>query len=192
MASIRQVLQHRQIPVVVGIGGVVDWSNHLQGIDDDQHGVGVCGEECFYLLLQSLTDERALCAEVDAVRCVLGDLKEPVLDTENGVLQTEVEGGTLFGGHIPDRFSFGYCHRQPQSQPGLTHLWGAGKNVQALRKQGVHHKIGRTYRLAHQGCPIDRVEFHVALCLLIRCIVSWFYSSPMLEYRKVRHCEIYK
>ena len=106
MASIRQVLQHRQIPVVVGIGGVVDWSNHLQGIDDDQHGVGVCGEECFYLLLQSLTDERALCAEVDAVRCVLGDLKEPVLDTENGVLQTEVEGGTLFGGHIPDRFSF--------------------------------------------------------------------------------------
>ena len=71
------------------------------------------GEECFHLLLQSLTDEVALGTEVDAAWCVLRDLKQPVLDAEDGILQTEIEGGALLGGHVPDRFSLGNCHRQP-------------------------------------------------------------------------------
>ena len=97
--------------------------NHLQGIDDDQHGVGVCGDECVHLFLQPLADEGALRAEVDAAWCVLGDLKQPVLDAEDGILQTEIEGGALLGGHVPDRFSLGHRHRQPQGKPGLAHLW---------------------------------------------------------------------
>ena len=112
---VRQPLEHRQVPVVVGVGGVVDRTDHLQGVDNDQYGVGVGGEKCFRLFLQPLTDEVALGTEVDAVRCVLGDLKQPVLDAEDGVLQTEIEGGTLPGGHVPHRFSLGHCHGQPQS-----------------------------------------------------------------------------
>ena len=110
---VRQPLEHRQIPVVIGVGGVVDRTDHLQGVNDDQHGVGVCGDKCVHLFLQPLADVGALGTEVDAVRCVLGDFKEPILDAEDGILQTEIEGGALLGGHVPDRFSLGNCHRQP-------------------------------------------------------------------------------
>ena len=140
----------------------MDRTDHLQGVDDDQHGIGVGVEECFHLFLQSLTDEVALGAEVDAAWCVLRDLKQPILDTEDGIFQTEIEGGALPGGHVPHRFSLGHCHGQPQSQPGFAHLRGACQDVQALRKQGVHHKIGRVQWLAHQGCSIHCAE---------RCVV---------------------
>ena len=110
---VRQPLQHRQIPVVIGVGGVVDRTNHLQGVNDDQYRIRVGSEEYFHLLLQPLADEAALRAEVDAVWCVLRDFKESTLDAEDGILQTEIEGGALLGGHVPDRFSLGNCHRQP-------------------------------------------------------------------------------
>ena len=110
---VRQPLEHRQVPVVIGVGGVVDRTNHLQGVDNDQHGIGVCGDECVHLFLQPLADEGALRAEVDAVWCVLCDLKQPVLDAEDGIFQTEIECGALPGGHVPHRFSLGNCHRQP-------------------------------------------------------------------------------
>ena len=119
---VRQPFQDRQVPVVVGIGGVVDRADHLQRVDDDQHRIWMGGEECFHLFFQPLADGRALHTEVDAVRRVLGDLKEPVLDAEDGVLQAEVEGGAPPHAHPPDRFALGYRHRQPQGQPGLTHL----------------------------------------------------------------------
>ena len=115
--------EHRQIPVVIGVGGVVDRTDHLQGINDDQHGVGVCGDKCVHLFLQPLPNEGALCAEVDAAWCVLSDFKESILDAEDGILQTEIERGALLSGHVPHRFSLGHRHGQPQSQPGLTHLW---------------------------------------------------------------------
>ncbi len=89
---VRQPLQHRQIPVVISVSGIVDRTDHLQGVDDDQHCVGVCGDKCVHLFLQPLADEGALRAEVDAVWCVLCDLKEPILDAVDGILQTEIEG----------------------------------------------------------------------------------------------------
>ena len=101
----------------------MNWSDHLQGIDDDQHGVRVAREKCVHLFLQPLTDDRTLCAEVDAVWCVLCDFKESILDAEDGILQTEIERGALLGGHVPDRFSLSHRHRQPQGKPGLAHLW---------------------------------------------------------------------
>ena len=152
---VRQPLEHRQIFVVVGVGGVVNWADHLQGVNDDQYGVWVSGKECVHLFLQPLTDEGALRAEVDAVWCVLCDLKQPVLDAEDRILQAEIEGGTLLGGHVPDRFSLSHRHRQPQSQPGLTHFRGACQDVQTLRDQGIHHKIGRFQRTIHQGSAVN-------------------------------------
>ena len=159
---VRQPLEHRQVPVVVGVGGIVDWADHLQGVDDDQHGVRVSGEKCFYLFLQPLANEGTLGTEVDTAWCVLGDLKQPVLNAEDGIFQTEIESGALPGGHVPHRFSLGHCHGQPQSQPGFAHLRGARQDVQALCKQGIHHKIGQVQWLAHQGCSIHCAE---------RCVV---------------------
>jgi hypothetical protein len=126
---VRQPLEHRQVPVVVGVGGVVDRTDHLQGINDDQYCVWVGSKKCFHLFLQPLANEGALGTEADAVRCILCDLKQPVLNAEDGILQTEIECGTLPGGHVPGRFSLGHCHGQPQSQPGLAHLRGACQDV---------------------------------------------------------------
>ena len=146
----------------------------------------MCGDKCVHLFLQSLTDERrTLRAEVDAAWCVLRDLKQPVLDTEDGIFQTEVEGGALPGGHVPHRFSLGRCHGQPQSQPGLAHFRRACQDVQALRKQGVHHKFGRVQWLAHQGCSIHcaerRVVFSHGQFLLILNMKSAHLSERFRE-----------
>ena len=64
--------------------------------------------------------------------------------------------------------------------------------MQPLGEQGVHHKIRWMQGLAHQRCPVDRIEFHVANASLSESIVSWFYSPPMLKYRRKGHWEIYK
>ena len=158
---VRQPFQHRQVPIVVGVGGVVDRTDHLQRVDDDQHRIWMGGEEYFHLLLQPLTNGRALRTEVDAAWRVLGDLKEPVLDAKDGVLQAEVERSAPLHAHPPDEFTLGHGHRQPQGQPGLAHLGRARQDMQPLSDQRVHHEVGRTQRLAHQKSPINRVEFHV-------------------------------
>ena len=120
--GIRNLLQSREVTVVVGVGCVTSRTNHLQRVDDDQYRVRVGREECFHLLLQPLADGSALRTEMDAVRRVLCDLEEAVLDAKDGVLQAEIEGGALLHAHSPDRFSLGHRHRQPQGQPGLAHL----------------------------------------------------------------------
>ena len=157
-AGICDPFQRREVAVVVGVGCVTSWTNHLQRVDDDQYRVRVGGEECFHLLLQPLSNEGALRAEVDAAWCVLGDLKEPVLDTENGILQTEVESGALLHGHPPDRFALGHHDGQPQSQPGFAHLGRAGKDVQPLGQQRVHHKVERRQRQAHQALAVNGLQ----------------------------------
>ena len=130
--GIRDPLQCREVAVVVGVGCVASRTNHLQRVDDDQYRIRVGSEECFHLLLQPLSNEGALRAEVDATWRILGDLKEPVLDTENGILQAEIESGALLHRHPPDGFALGHHDGQPQGQPGLTHLGGARKDVQPL------------------------------------------------------------
>ena len=74
----------------------MDGPNHLKSVDDDQHGAGVFHREVFDLFLQPLSDRGALHTEVDAVRRVLRDLEQPVLNAEDGVLQTEIEGCLLY------------------------------------------------------------------------------------------------
>ena len=100
----------------------MDGADHLQRIDEDQNSIRVSYEEALHLLLQPLADGSALRTEMDAVRRVLCDLEEAVLDAKDGVLQAEIEGGALLHAHSPDRFSLGHRHRQPQGQTGLAHL----------------------------------------------------------------------
>ena len=110
------------------------------------------------LLLQPLPDGSALCAKVDAGRSLLRDFEQSVLNTKDGILQTEIEGGALFSGHVPDRLSLGYGHRQPEGQPRFSHLWGACQDVQTFGEQSAYHKIRRAQRLAHQGLAIHGAE----------------------------------
>ena len=116
--GIRDVLQHGEVTVVIGVGVVITGAaDHLQRVDDDQHRVGVLREERAELLLQALAKGVAVCREVDVGGGVLRDLEQTVLDAEGGILQAEVERGALLHAHAPD--SFALCHRdgQPKRQP---------------------------------------------------------------------------
>lgn len=106
-------------------------------------------------LCQPVPQDPALHTEVDISRRVLRHIKQPILDTEMGVLQAEVQRGPLLHLHSPDGFAFGNGHRQPQRQPGLPDLRESGEDVQALGDQRVHHKVQRLERFAHQGLAID-------------------------------------
>ena len=70
-------------------------------------------EKLLQLLHQPVAQNTALCTEVDAGRCVLRHVEQPVLDAELRVLQTEVQCRALFYLHSPDRFALGNGHRQP-------------------------------------------------------------------------------
>ena len=116
--GIRNTLQHGEVTVVICVGVVIaGTADHLQRVDDDQHRVGVLNEECTELFLQTLAESVTVGGEVDAGGGVLRDLEQAVLDAEGGVLQAEVERGTLFHAHAPNGFALCHRDRQPQRQP---------------------------------------------------------------------------
>lgn len=55
VVTIRQVLQHTQIPVVVGIGigFIASCADALQGVNDHQDSVRICTEKSLDLLYQT-------------------------------------------------------------------------------------------------------------------------------------------
>ena len=117
------MLQHGEVTVVVGVGVVITGAaDHLQCVDDDQHRVGVLREERAELFLQTLTKGIAVGGEVDVGGGVLRDLEQAVLDAEGGILQAEVERSALLHAHAPNGFALRHRDRQPQRQPGLSHL----------------------------------------------------------------------
>ena len=121
--GVRNTLQRGEVTVVICVGVVItSAADHLQRVDDDQHRVGVLNEECTELFLQTLTKGIAVGGEVDVGGSVLRDLKQAVLDAEGGILQAEVERGTLLHAHAPNGFALRHCDGQPQRQPRLTHL----------------------------------------------------------------------
>ena len=86
---------------------------------------------------------------------VLRDLEQAILDAEGGVLQAEIECGTLLHAHAPDGIALRHRDGQPQRQPGLSHLGRACEDVQALGQQRIHHKVQRRERPTHQRLSVD-------------------------------------
>jgi len=168
--GIRNTLQRGEVTVVICVGVVITGAaDHLQRVDDDQHRVGVLREERAELFLQTLANGVTVGGEVDAGRSILRDLKQAVLDAEGGVLQAEVERGTLFHAHAPNGFALRHRDGQPQRQPRFSHLWRSCEDVQSLREQCVHHEIQRRERLTHQRFSVDGQQsvfiFHFRILL---------------------------
>lgn len=157
--SVGQPLEDGEVSVVIGIGVLVVGSpDHLEGVDDDQDGVRVFCKEGFELLFQSTAQQSGLGGEVNGGRRVLGNVQQPVLDTELGVLQTEIEGSALLRWPAPDAFAFGDLYAEPQGQPGLAHLGRPGQDVESLGEQRVHDKGQRHEGLGHQCDAVNGVE----------------------------------
>ena len=121
--GIRDVLQHGEVTVVIGVGVVITGAaDHLQRVDDDQHRVGMLSKERTELFLQTLAKGVAVGGEVDAGGGILRDLEQAVLDAEGGILQAEVERSALLHAHAPNGFALRHRDRQPQRQPRFSHL----------------------------------------------------------------------
>ena len=84
------------------------------------------------LFFQSLFQDAALGAEVNAGRDLVRDAEKSILDAAPGILQTEIECGALPCLETPDRLTLGDGGRQPEREPRLSHLRCARQNVQAL------------------------------------------------------------
>ena len=89
----------------------MDGPDHLECVDNDEHCVRVLNQERVQLLLQPPAQHCTFCTEVYVGRCILGDLKQPVLDPKDRILQAEVECGTTPGWHVPYRLSPGHRNR---------------------------------------------------------------------------------
>ena len=64
--SVSQFLQRREVAVIVSVGVVVTGvADHLQSIDNDEHGVQVFAKELLHLFHQSVAQNSALGTEVD-------------------------------------------------------------------------------------------------------------------------------
>ena len=97
------------------------------------------GQEGFELFHQALPQDQALRAEVDVGRRVLGNIEEPGLNAEGGVLQAEVQRRYPRGGHPQAGAPFAT----------VTASHRASQDLPTLGEQAVHHKIQRPERLAH-------------------------------------------
>ena len=111
-------------------------------------------EEPFDLLLQPFADTSGHSGEVQRGRRVLGELKQPALDTGEAVLQTEIEDGSPDGGQTPDRLPFRNAQAEPEGQPAFPHLGGACQDVQPLGQQPLHHELVGGQRCGEQGIGV--------------------------------------
>ena len=76
-------------------------------------------------------------------RRVLGQIKEPRLNTPVGIFQTEIQNFALRHGEISERLSLRNAQAQPQSKPRFSDLRRAREDVQALWNQLVYQKRHR-------------------------------------------------
>lgn len=132
--------------------------NHLKDVDGNRRRVRVLCQKIFQLFLQSMLQQSGLSAEADSVGSVLGDLEQPVLDTELRIFKTEIADEAGFRSHSPGRITLGYSHCQPEGQPGLSHLGRARQDVESSGEQRVHNEVERSKRLGHERGAIDGVE----------------------------------
>ena len=159
---VRQLLERGEVPVVVGVGGIMEGADHLKSVDDDQHRVQVFRQKSLHLLLEPPAQNGALRAEVDVGRGVLRDLKQAVLDAEHGVLQAEVEGGALPGGQPLDPLPLGHGHCQPQGQPGLPRLGARRCSPWAIRPSTTRGAAGGA-----DSSESRRLWWKTALCQVL-------------------------
>ena len=152
-----QCLQNTNVPIIVGVRVclIPSESDTLECVDDHQAGGRMCFEKLFHLIDQPIVKLLGHHREVQRRRRILGEIKEPALNTLEAVLQAEIEDFTRVSREVPERFPLSYLEAQPQRQPGLADLWCSRQQVQTRRQQILHKKGNRFVVNGLQGIGIN-------------------------------------
>jgi hypothetical protein len=154
--GIGHTLQRAEVAVIAGVGVVVeDAPNLLQGVDDHQPGVWMRRHESFDLPFQPVPDGLGFELEVEVGRRVFGDVEQAALDAGLAVFKAEVEYGFHLCGETPDGFPLRNLEAQPERQPGLPGLGGAGKDVQPGGDERLNDEWDGGQRFVHQRFGVD-------------------------------------
>ena len=152
-----QCLQNTNVPIVIGLGVclIPSGSDTLERVDHHQTGGRMILEKMLHLIDQPIVELFGHHSEVQRRWCILGEIKEPALNTLEAVLQTEIEDFTRASGEVPEGLPLSYLEAQPQRQPGLADLWCSRQQVQTRRQQVLHKKGNRFVVNGLQGIGIN-------------------------------------
>ena len=171
---VRQSFQLAHLLIVAAVGLVpAKGTHHGEGVHRHQHGVRVLPHKAADLLQQAAGHSLRLGGEVGVPRHLVGDAMEPVLDPAEGVLQTQVQGGSLLGGQPPHRLSLGNADAPVQHHPGLANLGRPAQKAHPLGQQCVHAEAGGLQVKAHQGGAVNGLQVS-----LFHRIISFVFSFP--------------
>ena len=171
---VRQSFQLAHLLIVAAVGLVpAKGTHHGKGVHHHQHGVRVLPHKAADLLQQAAGHGLRLGGEVGVPRHLLGDAVQPILHPAEGVLQTQVQGGSLLGGQAPHRLSLGNADAPVQHHPGLANLGRPAQKAHPLGQQCVHAEAGGLQVKAHQGGAVNSLQVS-----LFHRIISFVFSFP--------------
>ena len=96
VTGIHTALVHRAIPHL------------LQGVNDDQSGLGIVPQKILQLLLQAAAQPLTQHRKAEGFRCFLRQLLQTALNPCVSILQTQVKHVAAMGGKFPQGFSPGH------------------------------------------------------------------------------------
>ena len=171
---VRQSFQLAHLLIVAAVGLVpAKGTHHGEGVHRHQHGVRVLPHKAADLLQQAAGHGLRLGGEVGVPRHLVGDAVQPILHPAEGVLQTQVQGGSLLGGQAPHRLPLGDADAPVQHHPGLANLGRPAQEAHPLGQQRVHAEAGGLQVKAHQSCPVNGLQVS-----LFHRIISFVFSFP--------------
>ena len=139
---VRKFFQKPNVLIVIRVQIAVTarTADTLQRINDNEFCVRMLCRELLDLLFQPVLERVSDDRKVQRRWRVLGQIKEPRLDTLERIFETEIQRFALRCCEIPERLPLRNAQAKPQGQPRLADLRCARENMQALWDEFVDEK----------------------------------------------------
>ncbi len=104
--------------------------------------VNMLRNKVFNLFFQSFADLKAESSK-ENIRSLVGNGKQPLLQSARGIFKADIEGRALRNGKIPNLFALRDTHAPVKHQPRLPDLRGAADDGKPLREQVFDNELCR-------------------------------------------------
>ena len=125
------------VGIAVSIGA--DLADFLQGVDDNEPGIGMLPDEPFKLLIKSCAELLCIYCKMEVIRSLYAEhTGHTLLQSLIIILQRKVKNRTLVDFIIPERLSGADVIGKLRHEKRLTYLWRTGKQIGAGVEQTVY------------------------------------------------------
>ena len=116
MLFVRKLFEQADVLVIVRVQIAVAacTSDALQGVNHNELGRRMLDQKLLNLLFQSVLERVGQDRKMQSRWRILGQIKEPRLDTPVGLFQTEIQDFALCYGKMPERLPLRNAQAQPQ------------------------------------------------------------------------------